>query len=307
MIRYTSLLACLLITAGLQAQPHKARKLVQVMTQQNFYLNSGGRALLGGKSRAIYEVILPPNTVSWYYSFSTYPGQSPAPQISLLGQASKLFDPTGFTTDLVSAILRPTGSHVCDVYLMDANNTTAFINKVDQNGARLQYYLSGSRENFRDGTVQVNDMVNGTLYLGFRNPSGVEGINIAFEVVAVTEETVVTPKTEDQQKADLYAKLAWQSFGRNDFDGCLNMCRKAEQFTPDMISAKCARAMALLAKNDSSYLDSWVDAIAACKKSSNAHQEFLSLQKMINDTRNRNVPLQHADEVLALIEAELKD
>ncbi len=307
MIKYTSLLACLLIIIGLQAQPQKVRKLVQVMTQQNFYLNSGGRALFGGKSRAFYEVTLPPNTVSWYYTFSTYPGQSPAPQIGLLGQASKLFDPTGLTADLVSAILRPTGSHVCDVYLMNAINTTAFINKVDQNGGRFQYFLSGSRENFRDGTVQVNDIVNGTLYLGFRNPSGVEGINIAFEVVAITEETSVTPKTEDQQKAELYVKLAWQSFGKNDFDGCLNMCRKAEQFTPGMISAKCVRAMAVLAKNDSSYLDSWVDAIAACKKSPNAHQDLLALQKMINDTRNRGVPLQHTDEVLGLVEAELKE
>jgi hypothetical protein len=42
----------------------------------------------------------------------------------------------------------------------------------------------------REGTVQVRDAISGTYYLPLRNPSGMAGITITVEVVAVVREVV---------------------------------------------------------------------------------------------------------------------
>jgi hypothetical protein len=42
----------------------------------------------------------------------------------------------------------------------------------------------------REGTVQIRDAISGTCYLALRNPSGMAGITITVEVVAVVRELV---------------------------------------------------------------------------------------------------------------------
>jgi hypothetical protein len=171
----------------------KVRKVVNLMSQQDFYLNGGIRAQFGGKSRVYYRIDLPENTVSWYYVFTTHSGQSPAPIINLLTQITSLFDPSGLAPIVASAILAPTGSHACDMYLMDYSNKNAFMNKVDQNHGSFSYYESGSRMNYKSGTIMINDkeLNSGSWYIGFRNPSAIEGLNVSFEAVAITEELVM--------------------------------------------------------------------------------------------------------------------
>jgi tetratricopeptide (TPR) repeat protein len=167
----------------------KARKVVQIMTPQTFYLNGGAKATIGGKSRTSININLPKNTVEWYYSFSTTKGENSKSTISLISQLTKLYDPTGITAMATNAILTPTGLGVCDIFLMDKKNADAFIEKVDNYGGKFNYFASGSRENFKNGTVVVRDIRTGNWCLGFKNPSAIEGISITLEVAAIVEET----------------------------------------------------------------------------------------------------------------------
>lgn len=170
----------------------KIRKVVQVMPEQTFYLNGGMRATFGGKSRTYYKIDLPKNTVEWYYTFSTSEGQtSNSAALNLVPQLTRLIDPTGITAIAASAIMTPSGSNVCDIYLMDRQNADVFNKRVNNLGGNFYYTISGSRENYRSGTVQIKDATYGTYYLGFRNPSPNKGITVAFEVAAIVEEITV--------------------------------------------------------------------------------------------------------------------
>ncbi len=71
---------------------------------------------------------------------------------------------------------------------MDRRNADAFLEKVDNWGGSYNYIPSGSRENFKNGTVQIRDITSGNWCLGFKNPSSTVGISITFEVVAIVEE-----------------------------------------------------------------------------------------------------------------------
>ncbi|HYE55360.1 MAG TPA: hypothetical protein VD996_10965, partial [Chitinophagaceae bacterium] len=189
--------------SGLSQEPIRTRKVVQVMPQQEMYLNGGIRSAFGGKSRVYYQITLPPNTVEWYYVVTTHPAEQ-HPSLNLLPQLTKLLDPTGTTAILASAIMTPTGSNTCDVYLMDRANADAFIQKADNNGGKYFHVVSANRENFRNGTVQINNIKQGTWYLGFKNPSESQGIGISFEVAAIVEEVGYAV---EQTKAINYGNL----------------------------------------------------------------------------------------------------
>lgn len=170
-------------------ETQKVRKVVEIMPEQSFYLNGGFRSNFGGKSRSTYMITLPENTVEWYYIFTTTESDKSSSQnLNLVSQLTGLLDPTGMTSIIASSILSPSGANVCDIYLMDRNNSNAFINKDDNNGGQFKYYISGSRENYRNGTVQVKDLTRGTYYLGFKNPSSTSGIGVKFEAAAIVEE-----------------------------------------------------------------------------------------------------------------------
>lgn len=173
----------------------KTRKVIPILTEQTFYLNGGVRATLGGKSRTYYQVDLPQNTVEWYYIFTTSAGQSTNTALNLIPQLTRALDPTGVTGILVTSILSPTGSNTCDIYVMDRKNADAFQSKVDLIGGTYSYNVSGSRENYRNGTVQIKNLLTGTHYIGIKNPSSSSGINIKLEVAAIVEETIVDNST----------------------------------------------------------------------------------------------------------------
>lgn len=186
-------LFALIITQTVYGQSiQKIRKIVQVMPQQTFFLNGGMRATFGGKSRVYYQIDLPKNTVEWYYIFSTSDEQSPnTKSLNLVPQLASLVDPSGGAGIILSAIMCPTGSKSCDIYLMNRDNASAFMNKVDNSGGKFYYSISGSRQNYRNGTIQIRDAIYGTYYLGFKNPSVSTGIAVTFEVAALVEEIVI--------------------------------------------------------------------------------------------------------------------
>jgi len=162
-------------------------KVVPVVSSQDFYLNGGARSAFGGKSRTFIMVTLPANTVEWYYAVTTTPKQGQGPQLGLAGQLAKLLLPgSGLASSVLTSIIMPTGSGVCDVYLFsDQGNLNKFIQKQDP----AMSVTSGMRENFRHGVVQIKDAVQGTYYLGMKNPSGMQGINITVEVTALVKES----------------------------------------------------------------------------------------------------------------------
>jgi hypothetical protein len=173
----------------------KERKLVQVVSPQTYYLNGGTRATFGGKSRTMLKIDLPKNTIEWYYSFSTNKGQNSKIPLNLFGELTRIYDPSGLTAIATNKLISPTGANVCDVYLMNRKNADAFMAKVDNLGGSYNYYLTGSRENFRNGVVQIKDNLINDLFLGFKNPSLSEGISVTVEVVAIIEEVTIEETT----------------------------------------------------------------------------------------------------------------
>ncbi len=137
----------------------------------------------------IYEVDLPPNTVEWYYAVTTFPQKhNNSVNVSLLEQITKLINPSGVLGIAVDLITTPTGANDCDVYLLDPANQNIFFRKWDvSKHIPFQSIIAGSRENFRNGAVQVKNPTQGTYFMGFRNPSETEGIGIVFEAVAIVK------------------------------------------------------------------------------------------------------------------------
>ena len=83
-------LLLILLTVSVQGQIFiKERKPVQVLHQQTFYLNSTARAALGSKSKTWFNVPLPPNTVEWYYSFTTTKSEKSKASVELFAQLTR--------------------------------------------------------------------------------------------------------------------------------------------------------------------------------------------------------------------------
>jgi len=167
------------------SQTKLVKKVVPVLSPQYFYLNGGLRGALGGRSRLVYKIDLPLNTIEWYYSFTTTKNTN-APSINLVGQLIKLVNPA--TSIIASAIIVPSGATLADVYLLDEQNKYLFINKSDKKGQPFYYITSASRENYTHGVVMVKNIAD-QLYLGIRNPSAYDGVYVTLEVAAIVKET----------------------------------------------------------------------------------------------------------------------
>jgi tetratricopeptide (TPR) repeat protein len=283
----------------------RERKAVQVMTPQTFYLNGGTRATFGGKSRTWFNIQLPPNTVEWYYSFSTSKNENSTTSIGLLSQLANLIDPSGLTSIATSSIFTPTGAGVCDIYLMDRKNADAFMEKVDNFGGSYSYFVTGSRENFKDGTIQINDIKSGILCLGFKNPSASEGIFITFEVVAIVEETKLVQKSEREQKAETFGTLGWRAYEKGEYDKCIELSKKALEFNPDMGWVHNNIGLVLLIKGDYiSAIDSYSNAILLFKKTDRPKYYFNEAIKDLNNLIGKHGQVEGVTDILEMLKTE---
>lgn len=181
-------------------------EVVEVASQQEFFINSGSNATFkGGKSRVTMPIVLPENTVKWYYQISSFRDaamkEGVTQQMSLVSDLSKLVDKTGtlgFALDLVS---EPPGVDYCDVYLIDHNNYSLFLNK-----SQFNHFPVGTRENIKSANVEVSSAFSTPIYLGIKNPDSMHGINVIVKIAAIVhhkelatreiEEPVITSKTE---------------------------------------------------------------------------------------------------------------
>lgn len=160
----------------------------------DFYVNSGRNATFqGGKSRVTLPIILPENTVSWYYSIAATRNsnavQSTKATMKLFGQLTRIIDQTGTLSFGIEALTAPPGANYCDIYLLDENSRSSFLEKVE--GWRI--YTEGSRENIMAGVVQVRNCCTSrgqNFYLGIKNPDSGYGVVVMIEIVAIIEKPV---------------------------------------------------------------------------------------------------------------------
>lgn len=179
----------------------KEYKPISIVPTTEYFVNSGSNAnFKGGKSRITFPVKLPYNTQEWYYVFSAYRDQIETDQakryFNLVGQLSKLIDQTGALTFGVDMLTKPPGGNVCDVYLLDYNNSRFFEAKT-----AYQYQTLGTRENIKSGIVKMSGGAGQTYYIGVKNPDSYYGIHVAIEVVAITLE--MEWATRDVQKMNV--------------------------------------------------------------------------------------------------------
>lgn len=186
-----TLLSSLLVIFSVSAQtPQRNLKAVPVITQQTFYLNGGIRSQFGGQSRTIYQINLPVNTMAWFYTLTTQPEQSNnSLPLNLVSQLSQLLTGSNLLSSLATEIVTPQGSGACDTYLFqNEQNALAFRDKVDLRGGIFYSIMTGSRTNFLNGTVEIPGTGQMVYFLGFKNPSGTQGIKVTFDVAAIVEE-----------------------------------------------------------------------------------------------------------------------
>lgn len=166
----------------------RQHKVIPVVSPENYYINSGTNALiLNGSSRVIIPIKLPPNTVEWYYTFSSNREESDKNAVKnnlkLASQITKVIDATGITSLVVDQLLAPPGGDFCDVYLLDAYNIGPFNQK-----NVFHYIVEGSRENIKQGTIKITNKELPFYYIGIKNPSNLYGIDVSLEVVAIVLE-----------------------------------------------------------------------------------------------------------------------
>lgn len=219
--------------------------------EQSFYLNSKTR--IGGKSRNYIKIDLPRNTTRWYYVFTTTLNESNGlnekKTINLGTQVAKFIGQgvisasgAGMMANIGYQIVKPTGAGVCDIYLCDYTGYSQFFEE-DILGfykyERPSHFQEGTKENGKDGTFQIDDARNGTLYLCFKNPSPMEGVNVKIEVVAVVSEEVFVNEWTQEGKQQFYdwclGRFITQDASTKDICNCLRD-RIVEKYTPSLYS-----------------------------------------------------------------------
>lgn len=194
-------------------------KTVQVLKENEFYLNGGRISSVGGKSRAAFQVKLPPNTVKWYYSFTTAEGNNPTNQIQLYSKLTRIVDRSGITEIALNEIMAPRGTGICDVFIMDKKNMGTFIDKADLYGKSFSHYHSLGRSNSRRDAVKIDNLFNDDLWICFKNPSASSGVSIKFEVIAIVEEKSII-KEWDKDNRQFIFDLCYEESHDTDYCGC---------------------------------------------------------------------------------------
>lgn len=163
----------------------KKEYIPKQLVKDKYYINSGSNALLkGGRSRITVPILVPENTVKWYYVFSSSRNETEVAKtnqsMSLAGELAKLIDHTGIAAIGANMLTQPPGGNACDVFLFDYTNASNFEQKL-----QCQNYSDGSRENIASGVVQVLPKNTPNLYIGIRNPDATYGIHVCFDAVAI--------------------------------------------------------------------------------------------------------------------------
>jgi hypothetical protein len=289
-----------IVSPLLYAQDQIVYKVVSVLPNQNFYLNSGTRARLGsGKSRVFLEVVLPANTVEWYYAFTTTPNNNQSQSIGLASTLSKLLDPThGIATAALNAIVAPKGSGACDIYVVDnINILNQFVSMATEKPVR--YNMEGSRENLLQGVAPVHSLSDGKCYLAIRNPSYSIAVNVNIEITAIVAEKQIIAVVPDIQKAELYGSLGYKAYQNGEYDKGMEFSSKALTINNELIEPHLTIALIYLVTNNTETTDEYIKVIEMVKKSSHPKENLARAIKDIDDAiankkKNKDIDLIHS-------------
>lgn len=280
-------------------------EVVQLIENRSIYLNGGLRASFGGKSRTYIKIDLPPNTVEWYYSFTTTEGPDATQNLELAVQLSSyLVDPSGMTSTIASSIDVPEGVASADIYLLDYQNNDLFLRKVDLNNGTFYYSQEGTVENTKQAVVEIDDITTGTWYLGLKNPSTMNGINLNIEVVAITETRNGIKTSKEQQKANLYGNLGWKYFENGDYEKCIEYCDKSfQEYEIGIFYANKGLALLMIGK-EAQAIDNYIKAITLIKEQPNKEYYLNGAIKDLDNALSLNPHLEGADEIRDLIKTQ---
>jgi hypothetical protein len=282
-------------------------------------LNGGMKSAAGGKSREYIKIDLPQNTVEWYYSFTTSQGVSGTKNLNLATQIAAMLasktsvvgmalTTTGITKGIMKSIEIPAGTNSADIYLCDRANIEKFLAKEDLSlfGSSFSYTMEGTVQNTKQATVQINDIKRGTVFLGLKNPSAFDGININIEVVAIVKTQTISEKSDNEKKAELYGGLGWKQFQNGDYQKCIEYSDKAnETFQLGWVNANKGLSLLLL-NRETEAMDIYINAITLIKKQNNANSVFAEVINDLEKEINKNPNLMGAKEIKEIIQLELK-
>lgn len=254
---------CLLSDVSAQSK----LKVVPLMPEQAHYLKGESHAAPGTVSRSCLRVTLPPNTVTWYYTFTTTSnkGEKTAP-IRLAEQLRKVLDTTGKTEFHIDTVLVPAGTQSIDVYLFQ---TTGDANKFKRNEADILYNVSATRKNSLMETVQVKEVLHGTCYIGLRDP-GTKGANVSIEAAAIVRET---PKSVIQ--AENFGNLGWKEYQLGHFDKSIDYCNQALALDSNLSWVQFNKALSSMVKGENAY-ELYVTGVRLNKNDDNAREVCLT-------------------------------
>jgi len=195
------LLAVLFSASPAIAQQYRTvQKVAPIHNEHTFYLN--GSMAIGGKPRHAVRIDLPPNTVEWYYVFTTAENERSSgarDKIQLAGQLVQFVGKgllnssiVGMAATAVGQIVKPSGVAVCDVWLTDEEGRNQFFETKYMGAAWTydrpkRYYEAASVQNGKDGAIRIDAVKSGTVYLCFNNSALTEGVLVNFEAAAIVE------------------------------------------------------------------------------------------------------------------------
>jgi tetratricopeptide (TPR) repeat protein len=212
---------------------------------------------------------------------------------------------SSITKTALSKIKIPYGSHAIDAYLCDRTNIDKFKEKGDNWGNPFSYIIKGSAENTTQGLIRVNNVTSGTYYIGLKNPSLTNAVDIIIEGVAIIASEETFQQSDEQGKAVLYGNMGWKAFEKGEYEKCLEYSQKAIQLDPTLAWVKLNISLTYLVQEKPEYLDSYIDAILACKKSDHPKEFLQAGLKDIYDIKNKRTLKKSDEEVIELITNEL--
>lgn len=194
--------------------------VVTIAPAQSFYLDSRLMSNLNGRSRLTIPVNLPEGTVRWYYSFAASESKNePLEWVGLAGQLTKLYDKTGIASEVINRLVKPAGTTVCDIFVLNTEGSLFFENKEDD---KIIFDKDFSRQNMTGGIVEVW-VKNKRPVLGLSNPSIKTGINVKIEISAVVSKSkpsnlIFLKETtwNKAQKEELWSKMSYAFDGKKN-------------------------------------------------------------------------------------------
>ena len=326
MIRVTFIL--LLFPSFLFSQLYKdTLEVVTIQKPQKFYLNSASRSLVGGQSRIVIPVTLPENTAEWFYTLTTFNAQSKSRDIEkktdnissklqLTQQLAKLvmkginmtadFNLASLAMNLVST---PSGGEMCDIYLLDQENSRRFLAKDDHSivGKGFQYQKEGTKENLNSGIVSIKTFNTGKWYLGISNPTIITGMYVSIEIAAVVKKKIRIELSEESKKASLYFNLAEQQFNDSAYNKSLEYYQKITNLCPTDPSPHFKIGLCKILLNDSAdIIDDFVTGISLAIKRPESTKNILNMAlNDLNKITLQNTDSKQIDVIKKMIEKEL--